>query len=153
MASLAAGRALDGRAPSPARPADSWDGGVHEGTHPFPLARRRGGRLKPPVYDPGRKSRFAVRINTMPRGQIIAQRQETHLRREVSDRNPKRRANSSASARPSVIVAVDEMHTLAVTGILKQHGPLEVEARVAQSHRPLTAPGRIRCALTSPLPG
>jgi hypothetical protein len=79
MASLAAGRALDGRAPSPARPADSWDGGVHEGTHPFPLARRRGGRLKPPVYDPGHKSRFAVRINTMPRGQIIAQRQETHL--------------------------------------------------------------------------
>ena len=40
---------------------------------------RPGGRLTPPVYDPGHKSRFAVRINTMPRGQIIAQRQETHL--------------------------------------------------------------------------
>jgi hypothetical protein len=57
------------------------------------------------------------------------------IRREVSDRNPKRRDNGSASARPSVIVAVDEMHALAVTGILNQHGPLEVEARVAQSHR------------------
>ena len=51
------------------------------------------------------------------------------IRREVSDRNPKRRDNSSASARPSVTVAVDEMHALAVTGILNQHGPLEVEAR------------------------
>ena len=56
------------------------------------------------------------------------------IRREVSDRNPKR-PDSARAARPSVIVAVDEMHALAVTGILNQHGPLEVEARVAQSHR------------------
>ena len=46
--------------------------------HP-PPARRRGGRLTPPVYDPGHKSCFDVRINPMPRGPIIAQRQETHL--------------------------------------------------------------------------
>jgi hypothetical protein len=57
------------------------------------------------------------------------------IRREVSDRNSKRRDNSSAAARPSVIVTVDEMHARAVTGILNQHGPLEVEARVAHSHR------------------
>jgi hypothetical protein len=45
----------------------------------LPPARRRGGRLTPPVYDPGHKSCFDVRINPMPRGPIIAQRQETHL--------------------------------------------------------------------------
>lgn len=38
------------------------------------------------------------------------------IRREVSDRNSKRRDNSSAGGRPSVIVAVHEMHALAVTG-------------------------------------
>jgi hypothetical protein len=57
------------------------------------------------------------------------------IRREVSDRNPKRRDNSSASARPLVIVAVDETHALAVTGILNRYGPLEIEARATQSHR------------------
>ena len=45
----------------------------------LPPARRRGGRLTPPVYDPGHKSCFDVRINPMPRGPIIPQRQETHL--------------------------------------------------------------------------
>ena len=59
-----------------ARPADSRDRRGHEG-RTLPPARRP--RLTPPVYDPGHKSRFAVRINNMPRGQIIAQRQETHL--------------------------------------------------------------------------
>lgn len=39
------------------------------------------------------------------------------------------------SARPRVTVAVDEMHAGAVTGILNQYGPLELEERVAQSHR------------------
>jgi hypothetical protein len=45
--------------------------------------------------------------------------------------------NRSASAwqRPMVIVAVDGMHVDAVTGILKQFGPLEIEERAAQSHR------------------
>ena len=45
------------------------------------------------------------------------------------------RNDSSASARPLVIVAVDEMHAIAVTGILNQYGPLEIEERAAQSHR------------------
>ena len=31
-------------------------------------------RLRPPVYDPGHTIRFAVRINHMPGGPIIAQR-------------------------------------------------------------------------------
>jgi hypothetical protein len=48
------------------------------------------------------------------------------IRREVSDRDPKRRDNGSASARPSVIVAVDEMHVLAVTW-LQAGGAGEVE--------------------------
>jgi hypothetical protein len=39
------------------------------------------------------------------------------------------------SARPRVTVAVDEMHTGAVTRILNQYGPLGLEERVAQSHR------------------
>jgi hypothetical protein len=34
-----------------------------------------------------------------------------------------------------VMVAVDEMHADAVTSILKQYGPLEIEERNAQSHR------------------
>jgi hypothetical protein len=49
------------------------------------------------------------------------------------------RDNSSASARPLVIVAVDEMHAPAVTGILNQYGPLEIEERAAQSLRPASA--------------
>jgi hypothetical protein len=36
---------------------------------------------------------------------------------------------------PSVTVAVDEIHAALVVGILDQHGPLELEERVAQSHR------------------
>ena len=36
---------------------------------------------------------------------------------------------------PSVRVAVDEIHATLVAGILNQHGPLELEERVAQSHR------------------
>ena len=36
---------------------------------------------------------------------------------------------------PSVTVAVDEIHATLVAGILNQHGPLELEERVAQSHR------------------
>ena len=39
------------------------------------------------------------------------------------------------SARPRVTVAGDEMHVGAVTGILNQYGPLELEERAAQSHR------------------
>jgi hypothetical protein len=34
-----------------------------------------------------------------------------------------------------VTVAVDEMHADAVTGILRQFGPLNIEERLAQSHR------------------
>jgi hypothetical protein len=34
-----------------------------------------------------------------------------------------------------VIVAVDEMHTPAITGILNQYGPLEIEERAAESRR------------------
>jgi len=36
---------------------------------------------------------------------------------------------------PSVTVAVDEIHATLVAGILNQHGPLELEERMAQSHR------------------
>jgi hypothetical protein len=36
---------------------------------------------------------------------------------------------------PSVTVAVDEIHATLVAGILDQHGPLELEERMAQSHR------------------
>jgi hypothetical protein len=43
------------------------------------------------------------------------------------------RNNSSASARPLVTVTVDEMHALAVTGILDQYGPLEIEERAART--------------------
>jgi hypothetical protein len=42
---------------------------------------------------------------------------------------------ASAWQRPMVRVAVDEMHADAVTGILRQFGPLSIEERVAQSHR------------------
>jgi hypothetical protein len=41
------------------------------------------------------------------------------------------RNDSSASARPLVIVAVDEMHAPAITGILNQYCPLEIEERAA----------------------
>jgi hypothetical protein len=56
------------------------------------------------------------------------------IQRGVRD-GPELRDNSSASARPLVIVAVDEMHTPAITGILNQYGPLEIEERAAQSRR------------------
>jgi hypothetical protein len=39
------------------------------------------------------------------------------------------------SARPRVTVAVDELHAGAVTGILNQYGPLEIEERAAQSRQ------------------
>jgi adenosine/AMP kinase len=52
---------------------------------------------------------------------------------------PELRDNSSASARPLVIVAVDEMHAAAVTGILNQYDPLEIEERAAQSRRRASA--------------
>jgi hypothetical protein len=34
-----------------------------------------------------------------------------------------------------VTVAVDEMHAVAVTGILNLYGPLKLEERAAKSHR------------------
>ena len=43
--------------------------------------------------------------------------------------------NKRSRGWPSVTVAVDEIRTALVTGILHQHGPLGVEERVAQSHR------------------
>jgi hypothetical protein len=43
--------------------------------------------------------------------------------------------NANAWQRPRVTVAVDEMHADAVTGILRQFGPLDIEERPAQSHR------------------
>ena len=39
------------------------------------------------------------------------------------------------NAPPSVTVAVDEIHVVAVTGILNQYGPLKLEERAAKSHR------------------
>jgi hypothetical protein len=42
---------------------------------------------------------------------------------------------ASAWQRPLVTVAVDEMHAAAVTGILKQYGPVDIKERLAQSHR------------------
>jgi hypothetical protein len=51
------------------------------------------------------------------------------------DSNALRHQNAKNWQRPSVMVAVDEMHADAVTGILKQHAPLNIEGRVAQSHR------------------
>jgi hypothetical protein len=45
------------------------------------------------------------------------------------------RRSASAWQRPIVTVAVDDMHADAVSGILKQHGPLEIEERPAQSRR------------------
>ena len=45
------------------------------------------------------------------------------------------RAVAAPGVRPWVTVAVDEMHATAVTGILNQYGPLELEEREAQSHR------------------
>jgi hypothetical protein len=59
------------------------------------------------------------------------------IRREIRG-NPEPRDDSSASgwhSKPAVTIAVDEMHVAAVTGILEIYGPLEIEARVAQSHR------------------
>jgi hypothetical protein len=38
-------------------------------------------------------------------------------------------------APPSVTVAVDEIHAVAVTGILNLYGPLKLEERAAKSHR------------------
>jgi hypothetical protein len=46
-----------------------------------------------------------------------------------------REAPGSAHSFFRVTVAVDEMHAGAVTGILNQFGPLELEERTAQSHR------------------
>ncbi len=43
--------------------------------------------------------------------------------------------NANAWQRPLVTVAVDEMHADAVTGILRQHGALNIEEREAQSRR------------------
>ncbi len=43
--------------------------------------------------------------------------------------------SAQAWQRPLVTVAVDEMHAGAVTGILRQYGPLDLEERTAQSHR------------------
>ena len=45
------------------------------------------------------------------------------------------RGSRAPGAPPLVTVAVDEMHAPAVTGILNQYGPLEIEERAAQSHR------------------
>ena len=56
------------------------------------------------------------------------------IQRGVRD-GPEFRDDSRASARPLVIVAVDEMHTPAITGILNQYGPLEIEERAAESRR------------------
>ena len=41
--------------------------------------------------------------------------------------------NANAWQRPMVTVAVDEMHADAVTGILRQFGPLDIEERMTQS--------------------
>jgi hypothetical protein len=43
--------------------------------------------------------------------------------------------NANTWQRPMVTVAVDEMHADAVTGILRQFGPVNLEERGAQSHR------------------
>jgi hypothetical protein len=44
--------------------------------------------------------------------------------------------NANAWQRPMVTVAVDEMHADAVTGILRQFGPLDIEERMTQrEHR------------------
>ena len=42
-----------------------------------------------------------------------------------------RKVSGSTSAQPSVTVAVDEIHAAAVTGILNQYGPLQIEERTA----------------------
>ena len=42
-----------------------------------------------------------------------------------------REVSGSTSAQPSVTVAVDEIHAAAVTGILNQYGPLQIEERTA----------------------
>jgi hypothetical protein len=44
-------------------------------------------------------------------------------------------SNASRWQMPLVTVAVDEMHAHAVTGILRQHSPLNLEAREARSRR------------------
>jgi hypothetical protein len=41
--------------------------------------------------------------------------------------------NANAWQRPVVTVAVDAMHADAVTGILRQFGPLDIEERMTQS--------------------
>ena len=43
----------------------------------------------------------------------------------------KREVSGNTSARTSVTVAVDEIHAVAVTGILNQYGPLQIETRTA----------------------
>ena len=43
--------------------------------------------------------------------------------------------NATNWQRPMVTVAVDEMHAGAVTGILEQHGPLNIDEREERSHR------------------
>ena len=43
----------------------------------------------------------------------------------------KREVSGNTSAQSSVTVAVDGIHAAAVTGILSQYGPLQIEARTA----------------------
>ena len=49
-----------------------------------------------------------------------------------------------AGVRPLVTVAVGEMHAAAVTGILNQYGPLELEERDAKAFGADGSPNRIR---------
>jgi hypothetical protein len=52
-----------------------------------------------------------------------------------ADSNAVWHRNANAWQRPMVTVAVDELHADAVTGILRQFAPLDVDERVVQSQR------------------
>lgn len=53
-----------------------------------------------------------------------------------------REVSGSTSAQPSVTVAVDEIHAAAVTGILSQYGPLQIEERTTYSELEARGGGR-----------
>ena len=57
---------------------------------------------------------------------------------EVADRPSaviRRGVRGNRSAPPAVTVAVDEIHAVAVTGILNLYGPLKLEEAGRQKHR------------------
>ena len=87
------------------------------------------------VFDTPAKAEAAVQdLNVARIPSAVVQRGTGNSTLRV-DSNAVWQRNANAWQRPMVTVAVDEMHADAVTGILRQFGPLDLDERVAQSHR------------------